>query len=332
VVSLRWKIVLSILVAVGVCVWVWTPRPLDPEAFRLMARAAQALEEVPVSGMIETKVWFRGEQREARAKVQRGAGRVHIEYLSGPTAKAEVFKQGQMVWACGRGEGKQRAESFSQPGWRSELVSQNYRARILGSREVAGRTVDLVRGSGSWGNLLLGVDRDTGFPLLMERYAPDGRLVAATVYREAKFGGQPPQERKPPAILAAQPPELGPPMTAEELQRRAGFSILLPSYLPKGFEFQGYYLRQRPRWDLAEIHYTDGLRVLLVIERQVPGQGRGGGPGYGRGRDGRGPMMQLRGLHGDGVRRVLGDTLVIVLGSLPARQLGRIADSLQPLR
>jgi len=333
-VSGRWKLPLAVAVAVLVIAAIaigirLRPPRSEPQALALMARAAGALDEVPVRGVVETIVETPTGPLEIRAEVHRGRGRAHIKYLSGPRAGAEVFKQAGQVWAKAPDGRVRRGGPCRDIAWQDTLIERNYRARLGARGTMLGRPVTYVTSEGPAGLLNLAVDEATGFPLLMTRRGPARGMAMSTLYSEVDFSVSAPPEMEPPAEAAVGPLQGEQALTPEELQRRVGFRLLAPTYLPRGFQLQGYYLRERRHRKLAEIRYADGLRVLLVVETRMPG--RGPGPMAGRGRRHRGPMEVMRAWQGHAARRLVGDTTVIVIGSLPSKELARVADSVRPL-
>jgi hypothetical protein len=334
----RWRrpllIAAAVVVLAGLAVGVrlWAGRS-DPEALRLMARAATALQEVPVRGVVNSGVRTRGGWTETEAEVHRGEGRVHLKYLSGPRAGSEVFRQGPAVWAKGPQANVRHRGSVGRVPWQDDLIQRNYRVRIASKGELLGRPVTYVHGDGPAGRLRLAVDDATGFPLVMERDGTDGRALMTTTFARADFNVEPPPELEPPPEAARRGPQPARALSREQLQAQLGFPLLLPAYVPRGFELQGYYLRERGDRKMAEIRYADGLRVLLVMERKATERPREGARERGsrtHDRPGRGPMKSVRGVHGhQAVRRTVGETRAVVMGPLSEQELARIADSLR---
>jgi hypothetical protein len=134
-----------------------------------------------------------------------------------------------------------------------------------------------------------------------------------------------------------------------------GFVVQPPGYIPAGYQMLGGYEQEWGRWEvrMAELRYTDGIRVLSVYQRQRlrEGAGRGGrhrsfrdrhrGRGErDRGRHGRrgfGPPGEERMTlvdHGsEKAVRYFGDKrVVVVVGDLLADELVRVAQSVEDTR
>jgi len=328
----RWKVPLAIAVVVLVVGGIVLAHHLrgprsDPEALRVMERAAEARHDVTVRGVVDTKVRTREGLREMRAEIHQGAGRMHMKFKSGPHTGAEVFRQGRDVWATGPDGKIRRGAHFCEVPWHHGRVERNYQVQLGRTTTLLGRPVTYVKGKGPSGELTLAADDETAFPLAMERLDRDGEIVMSTRYVEVDFSAAPPPEWEVPegATVAGGP--RGAPVSRAELERRVGHRLLTPTHLPKGFELEGYYLMERGRRPAAQIRYGDGLRVLLVIEMKPPD--RGPGETRRRGRHGRKPMEAMRRPHGHAVRRLVGDIVVVVVGPLSETELGRVADSVR---
>lgn len=331
-VSGRWKVLLAIAVVVLVVGGIVLAHRLrgpksDPEALRVMERAARARHEVTVRGVVETKVRTGGGLREMRVEIHQGAGRMHLKFRSGPHAGAQVFRQGGQVWATGPDGKVRRGAHLHESPWHHGLVKRNYQVQLGNKTTLLGRPATYVKGKGPSGELTLAADDETGFPLAMERRDRDGEIVMSTTYVEVNFSADPPPEREVPKEAAVAGGPRGAPVSREELEARMGRKLLLPTYLPRGFELEGYYLRERGRRKVAQIRYADGLRVLLVMEMKPPH--RGPEQMGRRGPQGRKATEGMRGLHGHAVRRRVGDIVVIVVGPLSEAELGRVADSVR---
>jgi hypothetical protein len=203
----------------------------------------------------------------------------------------------------------------------------------------------------------LWLDRETSFVLKRERYNAGGRVTAGTEYLEVAFGSSVPAGAfaVPPDWRRVGPDGRGPRLTLAELGRKAGFAVRAPQYVPPGYELLGGYVAEGGRWHvrMAELRYTDGLRVLSVFERARESMdsgrgmgppGRGRGRALGRGRRGRAPErgrgrgggfgppdgreITLMDRGSEKALRYFGSELVIVVvGDLTAEELTRIAKS-----
>lgn len=341
--------VLAVLGALGWSIWrLYTPAS-DVRAVELLRAAVRALHQTPVKGAVITRVRLGEEWREARAQVHRGAGRAQVRYLDGPAAGTTIFRQGRDVWAVR--EGGQPLRRVDLPDDPTDVLTRylardGVRARIRGERVIAGRPALLIEVGGPRGHVTLGVDRQTNFPLLMERYDAEGQLRVATVYETVDFSVQPPASLEPPdgALRSRRGGERY--ENIAQAKGKVSFALYQPSYIPSGFALQGVRVHSGRMVQFVTLRYSDGVNWVVVLQRPEgaePGRAgwpRGSAPGQGprgegRGRhEMRGPrgLLQMRGgPMGDAIRRSMDGTVVLVMGSVPRDQLARIADSLRPV-
>jgi len=368
----RWwqiLVVLSALVALGMTlVWVLGPGRGSAEALALAQRAAQALETVTIKGTVRTLALSPRGPVEARAEVHRGEGRVHIRYLSGPAEGMEVHRDGASVWSCGPEGAERHRAQIGDAGWSHELMRRNWQFRLRGEASVAGRPAALLTARGPGGRLAVAADRETGFPLLLKRSAPDGRTLSETVWETADFSVAPPPQVEPPADTQVAERSRRRRVPVEEAQQAVDFTLLAPARLPSGFALDGWFVRERRRGVVVEARYTDGLRPLLVIEQsaraaaaepdgperpdRVAREGQRRGPGDGPPADGparqpghmhdrpmmggrgmhHGPMMHMRGAGGRAVRREIDGVLVTVIGPDLGEALTDVLESMEPVQ
>ncbi len=326
------------------------PGDVPVEARELVERTAAALDTVAVRGTVVTRALTPHGLVTTRAEVHRGDGRVVVRYLAGPAQGTTIYRDGDAVWARGPRGGLRRQAQLGD-GWSAELLERNWQFTIVGRRRVAARPTIVFSGRGPGGSLTVAADRATWFPLSLERRDSAGETITATTWQIADFSVAPPPPPEPP------PAGHGPPrgerrrIALADLQEafEAGahdFTLLEPTWLPPGFELEGWYLHEGPGGVMVEARCTDGLRALLVLQRSAAapeppgggpahrpggrGMGRGGGAMRGQAGMGYGPMMHLRGAGGHAVRRVIGDTAATVIGPIRAEDLERVANDLQP--
>mgnify|MGYP001086065730 CR=1 FL=1 len=356
----RIAFVAGAIVVIGTIVWgAWQMRApaSDPAAVALMRNAAHAMREVPVKGIVTTRVLMTDGWHEAGAEIHAGHGRARVRYLSGPAEGVTLVRQGRDVWTIGpEGKGLRRVGLGADPieHLGREMLGKNLAARIVGEQIIAGRPTTVVSARALFGGVRMGLDRENDFPLLIERLGPEGEVRVSTVYDEADFAVEPPAVSEPPEG-ARRSGHGGEDFTSvAQLKSQVEFTLYVPSYLPSGFDLQDRRLHRGPHSGSVALRYSDGLQNMLIVQRGV-GVGtaadgsvregvrdriadrRGGqthdGSGRGRGARGNGHMMHMRGgPGGDAVRRSMDGTVVMVMGGLPKDELARVADSLKPIR
>ena len=341
----------------------WSQR----RAVGLALKAQTARATVACTGVVVTRTYTPSGPVTSRARVLRGEGRMDVEFLAGPAQGVAVLRDGRRIWRRRGGRPRDLVMETSQEAidLDEDLLKHNYIARILGSGQMAGRSVSRLALRHRWGRggLQIWIDHETFFPLRIITIDPHGRAVSDTRYESIEYHTPPP----PPASGPPPPPGLRMrPIELDEAQQVLGFTVLRPSYLPRGFRREAPQLHEfrGPRPPAIELRYTDGLNMLSIVEMKPPARGqgarRGAGANGGRGRAGRGmgpgarrpggaggrgsPGLGGRGSGPDGaprrfepmgppggrpVRRVYGDVTVIVMGDLPPAELERVADSLR---
>jgi len=236
------------------------------------------------------------------------------------------------------------------------LAERNYLARETAEEIVAGRRARIIEIAPREGGppvYRLWLDRETRFALKRERHNVDGRLTSGTEYTAVQFGPAiaPEVFAVPQGWVTKQPVDREAKLSLSQLGARLGFAIRSPKYVPPGYVLLGGYEQEwgRHRLRMAELRYTDGLRVLSIFQRERTGDegsGRHGGRGRQHGRDrgeddrdrGRGgglgfgpPGREEMTLVDRGTEKALRyfsrDTAVVVVGDLTAEEIVRIAKS-----
>ncbi len=326
-------------------------------------RSEDALERMSVVGRART-MSVAG-QRAAVARVRAAKGKVRLDYEAGRHRWSLVDNGRELIVLY-----PMRQEALVHPRPRlavdRKLAERNYEARKVSGGEVAGRAVDAIeivpRGGGP-AAVRVWLDRETGFALKRERYNVEGNLTTGTEYVEVEYGAAVPGEVfLVPQTWRRMPSDgRGPRVSTAELSRVIGFEVKEPKHAPPGYVLLGGHAREWGRGGMrvAELRYTDGLRVLSVFEREKgewmgKGGGRGGrhegrhrsggtGGGRGRGTGGRhgrgggfgfgpagGEKMTLVERGTEKALRYLGrEMVVVVVGDVTAEELMRVAKSVE---
>jgi outer membrane lipoprotein-sorting protein len=287
-------------------------RPGKPTAWEAVWKSQAANRELAFTGVARTTALIDEKERTAMAHVAGSGGKVRFDYETA-TRRWSLVDDGQRLVHLN--SEKQEARVTSRPAFSEDrrLAERNYDAKVVGGATVAGRPCDIVqvspRGRGGPARRSLGgggtvwrlwLDRQTSFALKRERYNIEGILTSGTEYREITFGTavSPELFGIPSGWKVVDRDGSGVRLEITELERRVGFSLRTPRYLPPGYVFLGGYVQRRrhgngraesaphPGLEMGELRYTDGLRVLSIFQRQ-----REAGPEPGR----RGRGEDLRG-------------------------------------
>ena len=206
----------------------------------------------------------------------------------------------------------------------------NYRARYLGKGLVAGRPVKIIGlADKATGQLLrvYWIDRQSGVLLRQDRLDEAGRLVASTEFLRIAFLPTRARTQDSPAEATARAAMVS--LGLDELSRRVGFRVLLPSVLPQGFRLTDSHLFPCPcgcGGTSAHLYFSDGVRGFSVFEaapRHAKCVLSETVASY-RGQPLPGPSPALRAVV---ARR--NNLLLIVVGDLDPETLKRIANSFE---
>jgi negative regulator of sigma E activity len=230
---------------------------------------------------------------------------------------------------------------------RIETLLANYDVTITGKATVAGRECDVIsvrsKRAGSPSRKVW-VDRETALILRSDSHDASGRLTAQTVYSSVDYQAKlaPDLFRVPQGWTVREvASDTTRHYTRDEISRRVGFRVPAPTYMPRGFVFDGYHLSQCSGgvpYCLAR--YVDGLASVSIISRHevCPQCGRTatGSGAQGRGQQHRYGQGKGRGLCGSPMRTSANAAVVtkdgvtsLVLGDLPKSELDRIAAGLK---
>ncbi len=346
---------IAAVIAVLLAAWLVLRLTIGPgeDADVLVQQALEALKEVPVKGTVVTTVRTPDGRREVRAKMHRGDGRFMMRILSGAREGAIVVRQEGTVWMRGR-EGKlTRRTDIGQTGIEPKVLRNNWSFETAGTRRVARRWATFIRGYGPGGSVKLAVDRETSFPLYIARSDSHGDLISETTWREVDFSVEPPRKLKPPARREGHRHRR---MSLEDVREAVAFTVHEPGWLPDGWELQAWFLHDRPVAKVVEARFSDGLRPMVILQREEPDRSgrqladeqrrkqwkrwrdhrremrnrRDDQRPMPRERHGRGPLQHLRGAGADASRREIDGTVVIVIAPVSADQREKVLDEMKP--
>jgi outer membrane lipoprotein-sorting protein len=255
-----------------------------------IVRKAYSAEKTAVfSGKLTNTVNMAERNQNATVTIYRSNSKLRMEYTSGSMNGVVVIEDGKSVYTLVKSS-KMVYVAIPPPATdHVKLLLSNYIPVTSGKEKVAERVTDIIRLQPKTpGNpkLVLWVDEKTGIILRSERYLHTGTLATRSTYNSISFKpvvsttlyAVPKQWRRVNTGAASNP------ISADQVQKSAGFKPLKPSYVPKGYVLDGYFLRRTGSGKIAAVlKYTDGLNSITVFERECGnGQGRGKGMGYGR--------------------------------------------------
>ena len=255
-----------------------------------IVRKAYSAEKTAVfSGKLTNTVNIAGRAQTAAVTIHRSKSKLRMEYTSGPMIGVVVIEDGKSVYTLVKSS-KMVYVAIPPPATdHVKLLLSNYTPVASGKSKVAARGTDVIRLQPKTpGNpkLILWVDEKTGVILRSERYLHTGALATRSAYSSISFSPAlstvlytvPKQWKRVNTGAASNP------ISANQVQKSAGFKPLKPSYVPKGYVLDGYFLRRTGSGKIAVVlKYTDGLNSITVFQRECGnGQDRGKNRGYGR--------------------------------------------------
>ncbi len=279
-------------------------------AWEQVWRSDAATRGLSLSGVARTTALGERGERSALARVSVRDGKTRLDYEAGKR-RWSLIDDGRSLVRLD--PDRRQALVLPRPSLvvDRQFAERNYEAAAIGQATIAGRAAQIIEvrarrpaprpadtpaGSGParpgviW---RLWLDRETSFALKRERYNAEGKLTSGTEYAEVEFGAHVDAGifAIPDGWRVVDADGGGEPLSIAEIERRLGFSVLPPRYVPPGYQLTGRYLRKRGRWEFqaAELRYTDGLRVLSVFQRERERgerEGRGGDHSQARGHGG----------------------------------------------
>jgi negative regulator of sigma E activity len=278
----------AFLLTTGAIAWGVLTDVRETRLQRLLTTIEAAEETIPYVG---TRHMVGAETVKLRVWSSDGHKRVDFLGLEGASKKAPRTAGPRLGWSGG-------VPLFLRPGrdqWKKKikdpiLAVRNYDIVVTGRQTVAGRECEVIevnaRHEGRPSYRVL-ADAANRFPLRYEVIS-QGQTVFETHFAEIQYHPAIPADtfdtRKRRDWLNVSQEEV----PAERMADAAGFTVLRPSYLPRGFELRGSELIRvkaelskelqgtlrpflpfpLPKLDAAVAHftYTDGIAAVAVVE------------------------------------------------------------------
>jgi hypothetical protein len=243
--------VATLLLAPGIWAALRTIAQEDASAV-LLREAASAHRWVSYAGTVS---WGRGGREDPLVKVRHDHGSGATEY-----------RVGMMAFTLPAPSGRQPDPA----AWclDPDLAGRNYRAREAGEAVFLGRPARVVlvepriRGRPT---VRLTLDGATGLPLEARTFRPDGSLYRAANFREVEVA---PQRLDGPAPYPGFRSWLGTSVPLDRLDETAGFHVLVPDYLPEGFELSDARYAEWAQ-GMVRLHYHDGVTAFEITQTPI---------------------------------------------------------------
>ncbi|MGE5585481.1 MAG: LolA family protein [Bacillota bacterium] len=162
------------------------------------------------------------------------------------------------------------------------LIERNYAVSLVSTESLAGRRAHVIKLKPvNPGNPSRRIWVDTEFPFILrtEKYRPNGFMSSLSFYNYIEFVPEIDDDtfrlQVPPGVAIVTLPGAGGLVSLEELQKKAGFTVPVPRFVPTGYILEGGTLTQRGDVQVAHIRFTDGLGTIsFFIAPPLPGAGR----------------------------------------------------------
>jgi outer membrane lipoprotein-sorting protein len=153
-----------------------------------------------------------------------------------------------------------------------ELLADNFEASAATAEPVAGRPawrVDLRAKSDGALRRRLWVDAKTGLVLGAEELSPEGTRLSCTRFESLEFPGRQPKKdfafAAPPGVAVAER-SASAALGAEKAAAAAGFSPLLPGWLPSGLVLESHDVLPKGSAKLLHSRFSDGVTALSLFQ------------------------------------------------------------------
>jgi len=158
------------------------------------------------------------------------------------------------------------------------LIEANYEVSLVGTESLVGRKAHVIklkpRHAGSPSRRIW-VDTELPFILRTEKYGPNGLLSSLSFYNHIEFSPVISDDtfkiQVLPGVAIVTLPGVEDLVTLEELQKKAGFAITMPEFVPDGYVFEGGTLSPRGNLQVAHIRFTDGLNTISYFVAPLTG-------------------------------------------------------------
>ncbi|MGE5594385.1 MAG: sigma-E factor regulatory protein RseB domain-containing protein [Betaproteobacteria bacterium] len=157
------------------------------------------------------------------------------------------------------------------------LIEANYDISLVSTESLAGRKAHVIKlKPKNPGNPSRRIWVDTEFPFILrtEKYGPDGFISSLSFYNYIEFTSQIDDNvfklQVPPGVAIVTIPGTEDLMTLEELQKKAGFAVPVPEFVPAGYVLEGGTLTRRGDAEVAHVRFTDGLNTISFFVEPPP--------------------------------------------------------------
>ncbi len=311
----------------------------QPNATDILKKSYEAETRASLTGRMRTTLYTGSAATTGDIAICRSGRQVRMDYLSGPSAGMSILDDGRSMTRLDSRTKTAYVSGTPEAPEHLSLLLANYTPVVTGTGRVAGRDCYVLAIRPKYpGNpsKRLWIDQSTFVALKTERFGSDGKPTMSTEYTSVDYSKRPSASLFVVAKgwrtvrLAASGDS-----SLDAVRKAVGFIPVKPGYVPKGYRFDGYYLRENPRGiRFAGLRYTNGMNTISVYEHDRPclgGRGPGRGMGMGRGQEPRAGRcagcILAETPHAQMARVFVGDLMVIVVGDISTAELQNMANS-----
>lgn len=306
----------------------------------ILKRSYTAESNTSYSGRLRTTLYLASGQTSADVNIFRSGRSSRLEYLTGPAAGVAIIDDGKAIVRLDKSQKTAVITRTPTPPENLALLLKNHRVSLIGNDRVAGRKCYVIRLTPNYsGNpsKKLWIDYSTFIPLKTERYGADGKLAMSTQFTSINPSARPPRSTfdVPDDWKIVELPGRPSVSNTQAVSKVVGFSLLEPSYIPKGYVCDGYFICETcPRACCAGVRYSNGLNTISIFERKTQNPGRGQGRGWRGGRGGGQGAGTARCIVAENpqarmLQTVASGLSVVLVGDISENELRKMAASLK---
>lgn len=226
---------------------------------------------------VTTILWHGKWYKSAIRQYNQIPNKSRIEYKSFPLEGVVVCCDGRLTWRKDPQVDKQvyiESAGCMSVDQKRKLFIRNYSAYVSGSAKQAGRNARIIDIKDKSERLKkrIWVDAATYVTLRSEEYNASTRMISSTSFTSIDYNSRIPNSifKRPSGNVKSGCENLFVNIKSiAELSRKVGFVVMLPKYMPTGFNVDGYRLYNcscKCGYKSAYIRYSNGMVGISIFE------------------------------------------------------------------
>ena len=243
-----------------------------PNATDILKRSLRAEDRASFTADVVTTVYGERGPASSTVHIRQSGAKSRMEYVSGRAKGRTVVDDGKSLIRFDSGARTAYVTKTPPATEHLDLLLHNYRPVLTGNERIAGRDCYMIRLDPIYkfcSSKKLWIDKQSLVTLRMAKYNPDGTVYCTTSYTRIDY------KTKLSDALFRVPngwktvriaDDLGS-VSLASVRKATGVTPRKPSYIPKGYIFDNYYVHRTPNGSaLAAIRYTNGLTSISIFE------------------------------------------------------------------